>query len=312
MKPTYKNKQTTKLLIPTIFILLAILASSILLLANSNPEINQIGNTLSTDNFNGSLAYKDVMVQIELGPRIPGSTAHQETINYIVSEMKKNGWTTEIQSLKLMGKPVQNVIAKPGRGKPWIIFGAHYDSRIYADQDPIEGNKTKPVPGANDGASGVAVLLELGRVLPKELDKPIWLVFFDSEDNGNIDGWDWSLGSQAFVDSLEEKPDAAVILDMVGDKNLNIYKEKNSDPTLSDAIWADASELGYSQQFIKSYKYRMIDDHIPFLQAGIPAVDIIDFDYPYWHTTQDTADKVSPDSLKIVGDTLFYWINTTR
>lgn len=306
------NKKNIKLIIPTTFIFFAILALSFLLLSNRKLDINQTGNIPSTDNFNGSLAYQDVLILTELGPRIPGSYAHQETINYITTELEKNGWTTEIQSLERMDKPVQNMIAKRGGGRPWIILGAHYDSRIYADQDPIQGNRIKPVPGANDGASGVAVLLELGRVLPKELDKQIWLVFFDLEDNGNIDGWDWILGSQAFVGSLEEKPDVAVILDMIGDKDLNIYKERNSNPTLSDAIWANASALGYSQQFIKSYKFRMIDDHIPFLQAGIPAVEIIDFDYPYWHTTQDTADKVSPNSLKIVGDTLLSWINNMK
>jgi Zn-dependent M28 family amino/carboxypeptidase len=166
------------------------------------------------------------------------------------------------------------------------------------------------VPGANDGASGVAVLLELARSLPKTLHGQIWLVMIDNEDNGDIPGWDWLLGSQAFVNQLKGKPDAAVIIDMIGDADLNIYMEKNSNRQLNIQIWNQAASLGYGQQFIDSYKYQMIDDHVPFLNAGIPAVDIIDFDYPYWHTTQDTVDKVSAKSLQAVGDTLRGWLLT--
>jgi Zn-dependent M28 family amino/carboxypeptidase len=135
----------------------------------------------------------------------------------------------------------------------------------------------------------------------------IWLVFFDAEDNGRIQGWDWILGSRAFVDGLSGKPDAVVIVDMVGDMNLEIYKEKNSDQELTESIWGVAAQLGY-HQFKPTPKYAMLDDHTPFLQAGIPAVDIIDFDYPYWHTSQDTADKVSANSLEAVGETLRTWL----
>jgi len=305
MSPIHKIKPLTKnIAIITIITLTIFITTTII----AQPAITKSKNRLSKTPFNGSQAYQDVIYQTELGPRTPGSSAHQATINYIVSELEKNEWQTEIQSLEIMGHAIHNVIAKRGRGEPWIILGTHYDSRIYADQDPNQGNRTKAVPGANDGASGVAVLIELGRVLPNEVNKQIWLVFFDAEDNGNIAGWDWILGSQAFVDALSERPDAAVIVDMVGDKDLNIYKELNSDPILSDNIWNEASALGYSQQFIKFPKYRMLDDHIAFLQADIPAVDIIDFDYPFWHTTEDTVDKVSPQSLKIVGDTLLSWL----
>jgi Zn-dependent M28 family amino/carboxypeptidase len=143
--------------------------------------------------------------------------------------------------------------------------------------------------------------------MPENVRRHVWLVFFDAEDNGNIAGWDWILGSKAFVEQLDGKPDAAVIVDMVGDKDLNIYMEQNSDLTLSAEIWSQAAQLGYSQQFIPSPKYRMLDDHTPFLNAGIPAVDIIDFDYPYWHTSADTPDKVSAESLQAVGDTLLAW-----
>ena len=157
------------------------------------------------------------------------------------------------------------------------------------------------------GVERVAVLLELARSLPGDT-VPIWLVFFDAEDNGRIEGWDWILGSREFVKNNPVQPRAAVIVDMIGDADLNIYKEHNSNPALTDEIWEVANGLGYGSKFIPEYKHSMIDDHTPFLEAGIPAVDIIDFDYPYWHTVQDTPDKVSAESLQIVGETLRVWI----
>ncbi len=187
-------------------------------------------------------------------------------------------------------------------------MGAHYDSRLLADQDTGPG-ATLPVPGANDGASGVAVLLELARSLPIDTT-PVWLVFFDAEDSGGLDNRQWIMGSDAFVSLLQIKPQAAVIVDMVGDTNLNIYEERNSDPLFTAEIWAQAAKLGYSRYFIPTPKYDMIDDHTPFLEAGIRAVDIIDFDYPYWHKTADTIDKVSATSLQAVGKTLWAWIES--
>jgi glutaminyl-peptide cyclotransferase len=114
------------------------------------------------------------------------------------------------------------------------------------------------------------------------------------------------------VASLQDKPDAAVIIDMIGDANLNIPIEQNSTPALVQQIWQTAKNLGYENIFLDQPGYSMLDDHTPFLQAGILAVDIIDFDYPYWHTTQDTADKVSAQSLEIIGKTLTEWLKTQR
>jgi Zn-dependent M28 family amino/carboxypeptidase len=179
---------------------------------------------------------------------------------------------------------------------------------MFADRDPVLANQSKPVPGANDGASGVSVLLELARILPTNLGANVWLVYFDAEDNGKLPGGEWIIGSRAFVESLEEKPDAVVIVDMIGDSDLNIFYEKYSDQNLSQEIWRTAARLGYEEQFIMFPRHRLIDDHLPFIQAGIQAVDIIDFDYPYWHTVSDTIDKVSADSLKVVGDVLLAWV----
>ena len=257
--------------------------------------------------FDGQRAYADVETQVAFGPRIPGSDGHANVQEWMRDELIKAGWQVEIQESQAMGHPIQNIVASRGEESPQIILGAHYDSRMFADNDPDPANHSLPVPGANDGASGVAVLLELARVLPKD-SVPVWLVFFDAEDNGNIDGWDWILGSTEFVKNNPIKPRAVVIVDMIGDVDLNIYKEINSNTDLTNEIWEIAQNLENDTVFIPDYKFSMLDDHTPFLRAGIPAIDIIDFDYPYWHTMQDTPDKVSAGSLQAVGETLQVWI----
>ena len=261
--------------------------------------------TLAT--FDGQRAYTDVKTQVAFGSRVPGTPGHARIQQWIRSELESAGWQIDIQKSEALGHPVENIIAKQGNESPQIIIGAHYDTRMFADQDPDAAQHENYVPGANDGASGVAVLLGLARSLPKDT-VPVWLVFFDTEDNGSIAGWDWILGSREFVKNNSVQPRAAIVVDMIGDADLNIYKERNSNPDVTDSIWAAAKELGYDSKFIPEYKFSMIDDHTPFLQAGIPAVDIIDFDYPYWHTVQDTPDKVSAESLQAVGETLRSWV----
>lgn len=257
--------------------------------------------------FDGARAYADVITQVEMGSRTPGSTGHVQIREWMRAELESAGWVVEIHQTERMGQPIYNVIAKRSEEPPQILLGAHYDTRFFADNDPDIANHTLPVPGANDGASGVAVLLELARTLPEDT-LPTWLVFFDAEDNGRIPGWDWILGSRAFVDEIPMNPQAVVIVDMIGDIDLNIHLEKNSDKTIRAEIWETAQSLGYGYAFINSEKYSMLDDHTPFLEAGIPAVNIIDFDYPYWHTIADTSDKVSAESLLAVGDTLWHWV----
>lgn len=257
--------------------------------------------------FDGQRAYADVQTQVAFGPRIPGTEGHARLQEWIREELVEAGWQVEVQESEALGHPIQNIVGKRSAESPQIILGAHYDTRMVADSDPDPANRSKPVPGANDGASGVAVLLELARSLP-EATVPVWLVFFDAEDNGRIEGWDWILGSSEFVRTNPIEPRAVIIVDMIGDADLNIYKERNSNPALTDEIWETARVLGYESKFIPQYKHSMLDDHTPFLQAGIPAIDIIDFDYPYWHTTQDTPDKVSAESLQAVGETLQVWV----
>lgn len=297
-------------LLTVLFILMTVIASTVVIYSFAYK------NSSHLPIFSGEIAYQHVVKQVSFGARVPGGQAHSLTQLYIQDELRKSGWQTDIQKVDFKGQQIVNIVSClhscSSIERPWIILGAHYDSRIYADHDPEATQRKFPVPGANDGASGVAVLLELARVLPQNNEKSIWLVFFDAEDNGNIEGWEWIMGSTYFVENLKSKPDAAVIVDMVGDADLNIFKEHNSDIILTDELWKVASELGYSNYFISMLKYQMIDDHIPFLDAGIPAVDIIDFDYPYYHTTSDTIDKVSWQSLSVVGDTLLAWLRLNQ
>ncbi len=289
-----------KILLTTIILLIAVIYPAGCTIINQEEK--------SIPVFNGERAYKDIEYQVSFGPRIPGTPGQDQFLKWLNEELAKYDWEVELQIHEIKGKTITNVVASRGEDGQYILLGAHYDTRIYADLDPDPGMRSLPVPGANDGGSGVAVLLEMARILPDELPVPVQLVFFDAEDNGGIGDWDWILGSRAFVQQLEIPPKAAIIVDMVGDADLKIYKEHNSDVDLMEQIWEQARLLGYDEVFLPEYKFSVLDDHTPFLEAGIPAVDIIDLDYPYWHTTADTADKVSVESLQIVGDTLLAWI----
>lgn len=277
----------------------------------SNPTkqvIDVSPSETATVAFDADRAMRDVEYQVSLGPRLPGSEAHEATQAYILDALETAGWATETQISTFNHKTINNLIGKKGIGEPWIILGAHYDTRIFADRDPDPNKRTQPVLGANDGASGVGVLLEIARTLPDDLAYEIWLVFFDAEDNGNIPEWEWIMGSIAFANQLHDHPDKVVVVDMIGDKNLNILWEQYSTPELVNEIWQTAEGLGYSNYFINAPGRTILDDHVPFLNAGISAVDIIDIDYPYWHTTEDTLDKVSSRSLEVVGKTLYHWL----
>ncbi len=243
--------------------------------------------------------------QCDMGPRPTGTEAGRKTGDYIINNLKSFGWTVETQEFTFRGTPIRNVIGKRGQGS-LVIVGAHYDTRPHADNDV--NDPTAPIIGADDGASGVAVLLELARVLPANLNREVWFAFFDAEDWGGIEGWPFSVGADHLAASLTRKPDGVVILDMIGDRDLQIYYEGNSDQPIQQAIFAEAAALGYQQNFIPQVKYSMEDDHSPFLLRGYRAVDIIDFDYPYWHTLQDTCDKISADSMEKVGRTMQRWL----
>ncbi len=262
----------------------------------------RLPESLSRD-FDGRAAYRHVVAQVDLGPRTTGSEGSEAVQQIIMGRLARHQWRVEYQDFIYRGTQARNIIAKAGEGAgPLIIVGAHYDTRRRADNDPAVEKRLLPVPGANDGASGVAVLLELARSLDKKkLENEVWLVFFDAEDNGQLDGWEYIAGSTYFANWLPVEPASVIIVDMIGDADQQIYKERNSTPWLVEAVWEAASDLGFDDVFLPTAKYSMLDDHTPFLRRGIPAIDIIDFDYPYWHTTEDTADKVSPAALGRVG-----------
>ena len=261
--------------------------------------------------FDSGSAYQYVMAQTNLGARPTGSKEGWKTGDYIIEQIKQSGWQVEEQVFEYKGVKARNIIGRQGKGLVTII-GAHYDTRRQADQDPDLLKRTQPVIGANDGASGVAVLLELAHTLDTaRAGREIWLTFFDAEDNEGLDGWEWLVGSTYMAQNLGVMPAEMILLDMVGGANQQLFWDYNSDPHLNKSIWKKAAELGFTQVFIPQHKWSIIDDHIPFIHRGIPSTVLIDFDYPYWHTTHDTIDKISSRSLECVGRTIKAWLEKT-
>ncbi len=253
--------------------------------------------------FDGERALKHVKKLCALGPRPVGSEANLQASRYIAETLENNGWEIAVQEFVYRGESLRNVVGKRGEG-PVILLGAHFDTRPLADRDPSD--RSQPVIGANDGGSGPAILLELARVLdaPATEQVEIWLVFFDGKTRGNIEGWPCCVGSRHMAQSLNARPEYALIIDMVGDDDQRIYYEWSSTLWLQEKVWGIAGELGYQAHFVPQHQHHVVGDHTPFLTTGIPAAILIDLDYPYWHTGHDTVDKISVDSLQRVGDVM--------
>jgi hypothetical protein len=288
-----------------------IFLSSLLIIITVVAFFPQVTNAL----FDEQEAYSYLEKQLSFGPRTPGSKGHDDFIAWSADEFSKMGWTVSFQKGTYRDHPITNIIASRNDDKedlPWILLGAHYDTRLLADSDPEIKNQTEPVLGANDGASGVSVLLALASALPEDLNKRIWIVLFDAEDQGRIQGWDhWCIGSTLLAQHFEKeekKPDAVVVVDMIGDQDLQIFRESNSTASLTDEIWKIAEEEGYGNILKNEEKYSIQDDHIPFINIGIPAVDLIDFQYDAWHTISDDISQISEKSLAIVGNVLYSWL----
>jgi len=270
--------------------------------------------------FNGPQALAYVDTQVAFGPRIPNTPAHEKCGDWILAHLRATADSVDVQAfdhVTVHGDTLhlRNFIAHflPKRTDR-VLYLAHWDTRPHSDNPSFHGDTNTPVPGANDGASGVAVLLGVANVLHETPPSVgVDLLFEDGEDYGDFGPpeHDVLIGTHYFVDHLPKsyQPLYAVLFDMVGDKNLDIYQEGNSlagAPEVVDRVWSAAQQLGYEKYFIPEMKYSMTDDHIPLLQHGIHTVDVIDFDYgpnnAYWHTPQDTPDKVSAHSLQVVGD----------
>jgi glutaminyl-peptide cyclotransferase len=275
--------------------------------------------------FYGAKAFALLEKQCAFGPRVPGTAGHEKCLGFMTSELKACGASVvphRFQGFMAVSRQRQdmtNVIAsfRPDL-KTRLMFCAHWDCRAFADFDPNPANRKRPVPGANDGASGTAVLLQVAAVL-KSAPPPVGvdLVFFDGEDSGlQADLSTWCLGSRHFA-SVRPKvsaPRYAVLLDMIGDRDLFLPVESNSRhyaPGIVDLVWDTASRLGLSA-FSAAEGYEVMDDHLELIKAGIPAVDIIDLDYPHWHTVQDTPDKCSPQSLQAVGTLVLHLIYESK
>ncbi len=271
-------------------------------------------STADLPQFDGQRAFDYLQKQCDFGPRVPGSEAHSACLDFLASELEQFGAQVGRQTFKEVlprfPAPVTltNIVASFGLDKTErVLLCAHWDSRPWADQDSSKENHDKPVPGANDGASGVAVLLEVARQIQlREPSYGIDIILFDGEDAGQSGFNDtYALGSQYFANNKDARywPRFGILLDLVGNRDLQIYQERNSlkyAPKVVEKVWDRAKELGLDA-FHASPRYEVTDDHLPLLRAGIPCIDLIDFDYAHWHTTQDTPDKCSAESLAQVG-----------
>lgn len=273
----------------------------------------------------GARALERVRTQLAFGPRVPGTPAHTAMRAWLATELERLGARLERQAFTdtVAGRAwaLENLIARfSPAGHPRgarvgrrIALVAHFDSRPWCDEDPDPAKRAEPVPGANDGASGVAVLLEVAELLSTRAPAVgVDLVFVDGEDFGRPANPDeYCRGSRRYASLLPpagdpRRPGAAFVFDLVGDRDLGIWDEGNSAARATNlvALVHEAARATGARHFHRGVRHTLIDDHVPLLDAGVPAVDIIDFDYPYWHTLADTADKVSPDSLERVGRTV--------
>lgn len=270
--------------------------------------------------FNSSKAYNYVLEQCNLGPRYPGSPGHKLCKDYLMSELTKYSDHVIIDS-HIISDPltseqvtIYNLFARLNPNlKNRILLIAHWDTRRFADKDLDQINHKKPVLGANDGASGIAVILTLLSQLDIK-NYGIDILFADAEDMGNYGEIDsWAIGSRLFSKKYPKPlPQFGICVDMVADKDLEFKVEQHSfkmAPELIKLIWNIAKSKNYNH-----FKFEMgaaiIDDHLSFsMETGVPSIDIIDLDYEFWHTTYDTPENISSESLAIVGDVLLTFLN---
>ncbi|MBN1458370.1 MAG: M28 family peptidase [Armatimonadetes bacterium] len=262
--------------------------------------------------FDGQRAYADLVRQCDFGPRVPGTDAHEQCGAWLVQTLSRCADTVDTQRFlaKVGGRqlPLSNIVAifNPG-GDRHVLLCAHWDTRPTADCDPNPEYRKTPISGANDGASGVAVLLEIARALKASPPQQrVTVLLFDGEDYGPGPEHMF-LGSRYYAGKFSgPKVDWAVLLDMVGDRDLKIPQEpisRTRAPEVVERIW-EAAEQVEATAFVNTSGQAVIDDHVFLLQHGIPCIDVIDFEYPYWHTLADTPDKCAPDSLEQVGRTI--------
>ncbi len=286
----------------------------------------EIETNAKIPDFNPDFTYEQIEKQVSFGPRNPGSKGHTEALNYLQNELSEYADEVNLQQFSTQGYgneslQLTNVIAKFNpQKKHRIIICAHWDTRPRAEEDKNVNLQNKPIPGANDGASGAGVIVELAKLLKNnKITYGIDLILFDGEDYGKPDDLEkYSLGAKYFAANLprDYQPAFAVLLDMVGDKDANFPIEGNSKlyaPEIQSMIWDLANQAG-ADKFVNKDEESIYDDHIALNEAGIKTVDIIDLKLigantqierrNYWHTQNDTMINIGKDTLKQVGEVL--------
>lgn len=281
--------------------------------------------------FDTDSAYSYVARQVDFGPRVPGSEASKNCVEYLTGELKRHGAdNVKVQRGEMKAwngdmLPIANVMAsyRPEL-KDRVLLLAHYDSRPWADSDDREENRLKPVPGANDGASGVGVILEIARQLGQhEAPVGVDILFVDAEDYGQSSGFSihddtWALGTQYWVNNMpyaqDSLPRYAILLDMVGGMGAKFHREYFSNqaaPGIVDKVWAMAARSGFASRFPNLDGGAVVDDHVYVNETGIPTIDIIESKNedtksfnPTWHTAADDMAHIDPQTLKAVGQTV--------
>lgn len=273
-------------------------------------EIHGLGATLLWQNFSGEKAFAHVQHLVELGPRPAGSEALEKSRVYITEQLKSAGWTTtrsQFSAQTPRGKMTfVNLIARFGleeqKGNAHFLLCSHYDTKTF---------ETIRFVGANDGGSSTGLLIEMARVLAVSptLATRVELVFFDGEEAfEDFTTTDGLYGSRHFAEELRDSAKSfrgGILFDMIGDKSLDVTLPPDSTAELARNIFAAADALGQRAHFTY-FDHGMTDDHTPLNAIGIPVIDLIDFDFPPWHTAEDTLDKISPESLEIVGRVALY------
>lgn len=286
-------------------------------IASSQEATESISTAFSADS-----AYSYVAQQVSFGPRVPGTDAHRKCGDWLTAKLKEFGGSVTEQTATLTTFdgtriPMRNILASFNPdAEERILLLAHWDCRPWADHDPDAANHKTPVDGANDGASGVGVLLEIARVAGNELGgKGLDILFCDAEDWGIENNDDsWAMGTRYYANNPVSKnaPSAAILLDMVGAHDATFMREyfsQNAAPALADEIWATAKSLGYGDMFLNKMGSAINDDHVELIKAGIPAIDIIDYRdgsgfFDGWHTTHDNMDAISKETLGKVGNVI--------
>ena len=268
--------------------------------------------------FDGDQAHRWVEHMVAAGPRIPNTAPHRATGDWLIAELRKRADTVEVQEFIHVTRThdtlhLRNIFArfKPAETSR-VLYVSHWDTKPHATMDPDPSKRNDPVPGANDGASSTALLLGVADELKKQpVSVGVDLLFVDGEDYGNFDGdeMDNLIGARYFATHMPNgyAPLFAVLWDMIGDYDQQFPQEGFSAqkaPEVVERVWSKARELGLGRVFLDRVRDPVTDDHVPLQAAGLRIIDVIDCcneNYAYWHTTQDTPDKVSPASLANAG-----------